>query len=273
MTQNGPDPFPLTVPARPWKRILLWVSLVMGLSALTGLLLLLRLPLATDYLYHSLVKDPDRHPPAGRVIVAPADGTILYIRRVTGGVIPEVVKQGVPVPLVDHLKMEPLRPFPDGWLVGIFMNTQGVHVNRVPDHGTVKHQHVWNGPHLDMTAAEREIILAQLLPGAVTLKKLLGRPPFDLQDKADFILRSARETLVLEDARGLDLYLVRIADYYVGRILTWIQVGESVSRGQKLGMITWGSQTDLFFASSPGLQIRAEVGQYVYGGESVLASY
>ena len=31
--------------------------------------------------------------------------------------------------------------------------------------------------------------------GWVTLKKLLGLPPYDLERKADFILRSARETL------------------------------------------------------------------------------
>ncbi len=264
------------VPARfaLWKRRLAWVALIWGLVTLAGLIVLIRLSVVTDHLYHALVKDPERHPPAGRVIVAPADGTVLYVRHVAGGVIPEVVKQGVAVPLVDHLKTGPSeRPFPDGWLVGIFMNTQGVHINRVPDGARVTRQVVFNGPHLDMTPAEREVVLAQLLPGRVTLRKLLGRPPFEIADHADFILKSARETLVLEDARGLDMYLVRIADYYVGRILTWVKVGDRVERGQKLGMITWGSQTDLFFASSPGVQVTVTEGQYVYGGETVLATY
>ncbi len=273
MVDVGPAIVPSQVPAWSGRRVLLLIAFGTGLFVLAGLLILLRLPLATDFLYHALVKDPPRRPPPGRVIVAPADGTVLYIRRVCDGVIPEVVKQGVAVPMIDHLKTELDSPFRDGWLVGIFMNTQGVHINRVPDTGKVKRQVVFNGPHLDMTPAEREIILSHLLPGAVSVKKWLGRPPYDLADKADFILKSARETLVLEDARGLDMYLVRIADFYVGHILTWVKVGEPVQRGQKLGMITWGSQTDLFFASSPGMQIKAEVGQYVYGGETVLATY
>jgi phosphatidylserine decarboxylase len=260
---------PLTV----WRRRLAWVALIWGGITLAGLFVLIRLSVVTDYLYHALVKDPERVPPPGRVIVAPADGTVVYVRRVSGGVIPEVVKQGVAVPLVDHLKFDPGGPFPEGWLIGIFMNTQGVHINRVPDTGRVKRQFIFNGPHLDMTAAEREIVLTQLLPGRVTLNKLLGRPPFDISDKADFVLRSARETLVLEDARGCDMYLVRIADYYVGRILTWVKVGDAVARGQKLGMITWGSQTDLFFAESPGMEIKVEEGQYVYGAETILATY
>ena len=38
-------------------------------------------------------------------------------------------------------------------------------------------------------------------------------------------------------------------------------------------MITWGSQTDLFIEETPGMQIEVRVGDYVYGGETVLATY
>jgi len=124
-----------------------------------------------------------------------------------------------------------------------------------------------------MTAAETRIILTGLLPGLVTLKKLLGLSPFGIEGEADFVLKSARETLVLEDERGKKLYVVRIADYYVGKILTWVQEGERVERGQRMGLISWGSQTDLYVEETPGLRMVVEVGDYVYGGESVLATY
>lgn len=248
-------------------------TLVIGLIALTITLILLRFAQVTDFMYHRLVKDPERHPPAGRVIVAPADGRVIYVRHVTGGVIPEIVKRGVQVPLADHLKFKISEPFPDGTLVGIFMAWNGVHVNRVPIAGKVRRRIVFNGPHMDMSPTERTVILTQLIPGWVSVKKFLGMPPYNLDDKADYILKSARETLVIRDIRSTDVYVVRIADFVVGKILTWIRKGELVRTGQKLGMIALGSQTDLFFEDTPGITLKVEVGQYVYAGETVLATY
>lgn len=244
-----------------------------GLLILGSLGILLRFTQTTDYLYHGLVKDPERAIPAGRVIVSPADGTVLYVRRIRDGIIPEVIKAGVPVPVVDHLKGEPIRPFENGFLIGIYMNTQGVHINRMPNNGTVEKQIIFNGPHLDMTKAELKIILTQMIPGKVTIKKMLGMAPFAIEKEADYVLKSARETLAIKDERGAYLYIVRIADYYVGKILTWVAEGESVVRGQKLGMITWGSQTDLFIEDTPGTAVTVDVGDYVYGGETVVATY
>ncbi len=255
------------------RRLSSWGLFVGGLAALVVVILLLRLAIATDFMYHALVKDPERTAPEGRVIVAPADGTVLYVRRVESGVIPYVVKRGVPVPIVDHLKLEPARPFDRGYLIGIYMNTQGVHVNRMPDHGTLRQQVIFNGPHMDMSRAESRIILTQMIPGLVSLRKLLGLPPHDIADAADFVLKSARETLVIEDDRGAHLYVVRIADFYVGKILTWIGAGQRVERGQRIGMITWGSQTDLLIEETPGLRVVVDPGEYVYGGQTVVAEY
>ncbi len=243
------------------------------LMALAGMLLLLRFSVVTDTMYHALVKDPERSPPPGRVIVAPADGRVLYVKRVDGGVVPDMVKRGVAVPLHTHLKTDAEVSFATGTLVGIYMSSDSVHVNRVPISGLVKERIIFNGPHMDMSAAERTIILTQLVPGLVSFKKALGITPYDIADQADFILKSARETLVLEDLRGTRVYIARIADYAVGKILTWVREGERVEIGQKLGMITWGSQTDIFFEDSPGIGIEVEVGDFVYAGESILATY
>jgi len=46
-----------------------------------------------------------------------------------------------------------------------------------------------------------------------------------------------------------------------------------VNKGQKLGMITWGSQTDLFLEHMPEMRMTVKVGDYVYGGETVIAEY
>jgi phosphatidylserine decarboxylase len=179
----------------------------------------------------------------------------------------------VAVPVADHIKGEPLRPITNGYLVGIYMNTQGVHINRAPDHGILRKQIVYNGPHLNMTSAERKIILTQLVPGLVTLRKALKYPPHAIEQETDYISKSARETLVLENDHGTRIYVIRIADYYVGKILTWVQEGARVARGQRLGMITWGSQTDLLFEATPETVVTVKVGDYVYAGETIVARY
>jgi phosphatidylserine decarboxylase len=244
-----------------------------ALTVFVGAVLLFRITVVTDYLYHAAVKDPERTPPSGQVIVAPADGTVLYVTRVTAGSIPQVVKRGVAVPLAHHMKTDDATVFPDGYLVGIYMNADGVHVNRAPVAGVVKERIIFNGPHIDMTAAESRIILTQLIPGWVSVKKLLGLAPYAIEDTSDFILKSARETLVIEDERNTDVYVARIADYSVGKILTWVAEGQTVATGEKVGMITWGSQSDVFFADSPGLELHVAVGQFVHAGETVLATY
>ncbi|GJL65883.1 MAG: hypothetical protein NPIRA05_08540 [Nitrospirales bacterium] len=250
-----------------------YVLFALALLILGSIAALLRLTVVTDYMYHALVKDPERQIPEGNVIVSPADGTILYVRKIQDGIIPEVIKKGVPVPMIEHLKGTPARPFNAGYLIGIYMNTQGVHINRMPNHGTVTRQMIFNGPHMNMTGAETKIILTQMIPGLVSLRKALGLEPFGFMDEADYVLKSARETIVVEDERGASLYIVRIADFYVGKILTWVGEGESVTRGQKIGLISWGSQTDLFIEETPGMTITVSVGDYVYGGETVVAMY
>lgn len=255
--------------ARPLNRALF----LLGLLCLSVIALLLRFAVVTDYLYARLVKDPERRAPPGRVIVAPADGTVLYAKTFADGVVPELIKKGVPVAIDDLVKGTPRRPLRSGVLVGIYMNTFGVHINRVPNDGVIRQRVVYNGPHISMTRAETRIVLTQLLPGVVELRKLLGLPPFGIEKEADYILKSAREAIWMEDERRARICVVRIADYDVGKILTWVREGEEVLRGQKMGMIAWGSQTDILMESSPGLNIRVRVGERVRGGETILATY
>lgn len=94
-----------------------------------------------------------------------------------------------------------------------------------------------------------------MVPGWTSVRKLLRLDPYAIESEADYILKSARETLEFEDEEGRAIYVVRIADYYVGKIFTGIHEGQHVERGQKLGMITWGSQTDVLFEDTPGLEV------------------
>jgi phosphatidylserine decarboxylase len=255
------------------KRSIGWLFLTFGLVLLLLILLLLRLSVVTDHFYHALVKDPPRQIPAGNNIVSPADGIVIYVKRIKDNVIPEVVKKGVPISLEEIIKGNTTEPIKDGYLIGIYMNLESVHITRVPVDGTYTKQIVFNGPHMSMSKQERVIILTKLIPGLVTIKKLLGLDPFSIEKYGDYILKSARETSVFKDVRGTFVYVIRIADYWVGNILTWIQEGQEVKKGQKMGMITWGSQVDICFEHSAGLSVHVKEGDYVYAGETILASY
>jgi phosphatidylserine decarboxylase len=43
--------------------------------------------------FYYFFRDPVRKPPPGRVLLSPADGFLLYARRVTGGEVPSPIKQ------------------------------------------------------------------------------------------------------------------------------------------------------------------------------------
>ncbi len=160
-----------------------------------------------------------------------------------------------------------------GYLIGIYMNTESVHITRAPIESVYEKQLIFNGPHMPMTEQEKAIILTQMIPGLTTFKKLLGMDPYSIEKHGDYILKSARETTVIKDIRGTYAYIIRIADYWVGNILTWVQEGQQLEKGQKLGMITWGSQVDFCFEYTEGLELNVKVGDYVYAGKTVLATY
>ena len=78
--------------ARSARRVRPRHVVLVGAIALVALIaILLRFSVVTDYIYHATVKDPVRVSPEGRLIVAPADGTVLYVKRVEAGIVPEVI--------------------------------------------------------------------------------------------------------------------------------------------------------------------------------------
>ena len=171
------------------------------------------------------------------------------------------------------IKDEPSEVMEEGYLIGIYMNVETVHITRVPVDGVYTKQIVFNGPHMSMSKLEKNVILTSMVPGLVTVKKLLGLAPYSIEKDGDYILKSARETSVFKDTRDTFVYVIRIADYWVGNILTWIEQGKEVKKGEKLGTITWGSQVDICFEHSPEMKINVKVGDYIYAGETILASY
>jgi len=62
----------------------------------------------------------------------------------------------------------------------------------------------------------------------------------------------------------------QIAGFIARRVVAWVTEGETIERGQRLGMIQFGSRCDLYLPLSA--QITVKPGEKVVGGQTVVAT-
>jgi phosphatidylserine decarboxylase len=190
-------------------------------------------------LAYRFYRDPERSAPErDDVIVSPADGEIVYVRRSTEGMLPVAEKHGRSYPL-SELVRTPLAAS-EAVVVGIAMSFLDVHVNRAPLAGRV--------------AFRRHF------PGL-----------FGSLKHAEMVFRNERMTTVIE-RDGLQLAVVQIASRLVRQIVSFVREGESVTMAQRIGVIRLGSQVDLVLPASEEVVVVVRPGQRVRAGETVLAT-
>ncbi len=122
--------------------------------------------------------------------------------------------------------------------ISIFMNLFNVHVNRLPCTGKV----------VDILYNPGKFVSANL-------------------EKAS--LENEQNAVVLETPAGEKIIFIQIAGLIARRIVCWIRQGEYVVKGQRFGLIRFGSRVDLYLPV--GVDIKVSLGQKVKAGESVLA--
>ncbi|HEX3725082.1 MAG TPA: phosphatidylserine decarboxylase family protein [Pirellulales bacterium] len=128
--------------------------------------------------------------------------------------------------------------------IAIFLSIFNVHVNRSP--------------------ADARVIQLRYHPG-----KFL-----DARDPNCSTLNESLWIGLQEDAPPHRRYVVRqVAGLIARRIVCNLRTGEHVDRGQKFGMIKFGSRTELIFPLEDGLEVAVKVGQKVHGASTVLARY
>jgi phosphatidylserine decarboxylase len=121
--------------------------------------------------------------------------------------------------------------------ISIFMSIMSVHVNRIPYDGTIK--------NIDYH------------PGKFFSANL---------DKAS--KQNEHNAVELETAGGKRIVFVQIAGLIARRIICRIQEGDIVTRGQRFGMICFGSRMDVYLPVDTEPNVAA--GQYVNAGNSIL---
>ena len=73
----------------------------------------------------------------------------------------------------------------------------------------------------------------------------------------------------IETEEGSLVSCVQIAGFVARRVLTYIDVGDSVSRGQRYGFIRFGSRVDVYLP--PDSEVVAKTGKWVLSGSDIIA--
>jgi phosphatidylserine decarboxylase len=215
---------------------------LLGLEGVGGVVLtwLLAMALAAAVVLWRFYRDPERTPPEGEdLIISPAEGQVIYVKRSAGGQLPSAEKQGRSYPL-QELTRTPLNSG-DAVVIGIALSFLDVHVNRAPVPG--------------------KVLVQRRFPGAFA----------SLKDPSAVFLNE-RATTVLEH-RGLQVAVVLIASRLVRRIVSYVKEGEEVELGQRIGVIRFGSQVDLVLPARLGLEVKVEPGERVRAGETIVATF
>src|SRR5262249_6314379 len=79
------------------------------------------------------------------------------------------------------------------------------------------------------------------------------------------------QTVVTVEGQDMTLVFKQIAGLLARRIVCTVKPGDSLARGQRVGMIKFASRTDVIFPAAASVSVKA--GDRVKGGASVLAQY
>lgn len=79
-----------------------------------------------------------------------------------------------------------------------------------------------------------------------------------------------QNSFYVQGERG-EVVFKQIAGWIARRIVCWKAVGDSVVRGERVGMIRFGSRMDIWLPE--GVEIVTRTGQHVAGGTSILARW
>jgi phosphatidylserine decarboxylase len=126
-----------------------------------------------------------------------------------------------------------------GQRVSIFLAIWNVHVNRAPASGTIEKMNYRPGKFL---AAMRE------------------RASFENEQNV-FTLSTESGEMVFKQIAGL----------IARRVVSWKKAGEQVMRGERIGLVRFGSRVDVWLPK--GAEILVKVGENVKGGSSVIARW
>jgi phosphatidylserine decarboxylase len=129
-----------------------------------------------------------------------------------------------------HLDAEMLK-------ISIFMSVFNVHVNRAPFSGRILDTFYKRGKFLDAR-----------------------------DDKATF--ENEQSGIILELEKGLKIVFVQVAGLIARRIVSYPAKGDSLARGERYGLIRFGSRVDVYLPKD--VNVNVTLGDKTIAGETIL---
>jgi phosphatidylserine decarboxylase len=127
----------------------------------------------------------------------------------------------------------------DGFLISIFLNILNVHANRSPIQGVLKN-----------------------------LEYKRGKFKAAYDDEASKI---NEQNILTIRGDGIEIIVKQIAGLIARRVVCWKALGNTIKRGEVIGLIRFGSRVDVILPAQTHVLVR--VGDRVKGGSSVLGKY
>ena len=121
--------------------------------------------------------------------------------------------------------------------VTIFLNVFNVHINRMPCDGVIED--------------------VQYQPGL-----------FLVASKPEATIRNEQNAVMIKTYEGGKVLCVQVAGLIARRIVCWVSPRDRAIRGERYGLIRFGSRMDTFLPM--GTKLRVAVGERVKGGETIL---
>jgi phosphatidylserine decarboxylase len=121
--------------------------------------------------------------------------------------------------------------------ISIFLNVFNVHVNRSPIAGVIREVRYQRGKFVNAMSAESA--------------------------------SENEQNIVTVEGEGQTVIFKQIAGLLARRIVFTKKTGDPVARGERVGLIKFGSRVDVVL--EPGVRVRVKVGDVVKGASSVLA--
>ena len=161
-------------------------------------------------------------------------GFMLYFFRDPERVVPK--DDGLIVSAADG-RVTRIEANSENKLVSVFLSPLDVHVNRSPIAGKI-----------------------------INVTYIKGKKMPATSDNASLI--NERNSLVIE-GEHVTVTCTQIAGILARRIVCWFKAGDNLERGQRFGLIKFGSRTDLLMP--PDAEIAVQIGDRVRGGETIIA--
>jgi phosphatidylserine decarboxylase len=121
--------------------------------------------------------------------------------------------------------------------VSVFMNIFNVHVNRCP--------------------ADGEVTQVAHQPGR-----------FIMAHRDDAVLKNEHNRITVKSAEGFSYHVVQIAGLVARRIICHVTPGHILKRGERFGLICFGSRLDIYLP--PETRLTVDKGDKVRAGSSIL---